>query len=75
MENSGYLLKLMDKMQGKFFRAFDKTEPGLKGSWSEKLNSEDGIFESRERDQEKFSEYLHFGMENLIKDLSLFCKL
>jgi phage-related protein len=53
-EAEDYFLELTDKMQGKFLRAFDKTESGLKGSWFEKLNSEDGIFEFRERDQEKF---------------------
>jgi hypothetical protein len=50
-EAENYFLELTDKMQGKFLRAFDKTESGLKGSWFEKLNSEDGIFEFRERDQ------------------------
>ena len=53
-EAEDYFLKLTDKMQGKFLRAFDKTESGLKGSWFEKLNSKDGIFEFREIDQEKF---------------------
>ena len=49
-----YFLALNDKIQAKFLWAFDKTESGLKGPWFEKLNSTDGIFEFRERDQEKF---------------------
>lgn len=49
-----YFLALNEKIQAKFLRAFDKTESGLKGPWFEKLNSKDGIFEFRERDQKKF---------------------
>lgn len=49
-----YFLALNDKIQAKFLKACDKTESGLKGPWFEKLNSKDGIFEFRERDQEKF---------------------
>jgi len=36
-EAEDYFLELTDKMQGKFLRAFDKTESGLKGSWFEKV--------------------------------------
>lgn len=53
-EAEHYFLALNDKMQAKFLRAFDKTESGLKGPWFEKLTSKDGIFEFRERDQDKF---------------------
>lgn len=55
-----YFLALNVKIQAKFLKAFDKTESGLKGPWFEKLNSKDGIFEFRERDQEKFYRILSF---------------
>jgi|JI10StandDraft_1071094.scaffolds.fasta_scaffold894172_1 phage-related protein len=53
-EAEDYFLELSDKIQAKFLRSFDKTESRLKGPWFEKLNSKEGIFEFRERDQDKF---------------------
>ncbi len=53
-EAEHYFLSLNEKMQTKFLKAFGKTESGLKGPWFEKLTAKDGIFEFRERDQEKF---------------------
>ena len=53
-EAEDYFLKLNDKIQAKFLKSFDKTESGLKGPWFEKLTLKDGIFEFRERDQDKF---------------------
>jgi len=53
-ESEDYFLNLNDKVQAKFLKSFDKTACGLKGSWFEKLTSKEGIFEFRERDQDKF---------------------
>lgn len=53
-EAEDYFLKLNEKIQAKFLKSFDKTELGIKGPWFEKLTSKDGIFEFRERDQDKF---------------------
>lgn len=53
-EAEDYFLNLNEKMQAKFLKSFDKTESGLKGPWFEKLTSKNGIFEFRERDQNKF---------------------
>jgi phage-related protein len=53
-EAEDYFLELSEKIQAKFLKSFDKTESGLKGPWFEKLTSKDGIFEFRERDQDKF---------------------
>jgi phage-related protein len=53
-EAEKYFNKLNEKIQEKFLKSFDKTELGLKGAWFEKLNLKGGIFEFRERDQDKF---------------------
>ncbi|MFZ1705864.1 MAG: type II toxin-antitoxin system RelE/ParE family toxin [Saprospiraceae bacterium] len=53
-EAEQYFLALNEKIQAKFLRSFDKTVSGLKGPWFEKLKSKEGIFEFRERDQDKF---------------------
>ena len=53
-EAEEYFLTLNDKMQVKFLKAFDKTKSGLKGPWFEKLQTKEGIFEFRERNQDKF---------------------
>jgi phage-related protein len=53
-EAEHYFLNLNEKIQTKFLKSFDKTESGLKGPWFEKLTSKEGIFEFRERDQDKF---------------------
>ena len=53
-EAEEYFLKLNDKIQTKFLKSFDKTESGIKGPWFEKLTSKEGIFEFREKDQDKF---------------------
>jgi len=47
-------LKLNEKIQAKFLKSFDKTESGIKGLWFEKLTSKEGIFDVKERDQDKF---------------------
>lgn len=71
-EAERYFLALNEKVQAKFLKAFDKTEAGLR-AWFEKLQTKEGIFEFRERDQEiNIIEFLHFGMETLsIKPLIL----
>lgn len=53
-EAEDYFLKLNGKIQAKFLKSFDKTESGIKGPWFDKLTSKEGIFEFRERDQDKF---------------------
>ncbi|MCO6462541.1 MAG: type II toxin-antitoxin system RelE/ParE family toxin [Saprospiraceae bacterium] len=53
-EAEQYFLALNEKIQVKFLRSFDKTVSGIKGPWFEKIQSKDGIFEFRERDQDKF---------------------
>ncbi len=53
-EAEQYFLALSEKIQSKFLRSFDKTESGLKDPWFEKLQTKEGIFEFRERDQDKF---------------------
>lgn len=72
-EAEDYFLDLNDKMQAKFLKAFDKTESGLKGSWFEKLNSKDGIFEFRERDQEKFYRIFAFWHNNSESKTLILC--
>jgi len=41
-------------MKDKFTYSFTKTEYGYKGEWFKKLNDSNGIFEFRQRDQDKF---------------------
>jgi phage-related protein len=53
-EAEEYFNELNEKVKEKFLKSFDKTELGLKGAWFEKLSSKGGIFEFRERDQDKF---------------------
>ncbi|MBK8851794.1 MAG: type II toxin-antitoxin system RelE/ParE family toxin [Saprospiraceae bacterium] len=53
-EAERYFLALNEKVQAKFLKAFDKTEAGLRGPWFEKLQTKEGIFEFRERDQDKY---------------------
>jgi phage-related protein len=53
-EAEDYFLNLSDKIQMKFLKSFDKTASGIKGPWFEKLKSKEGIFEFKERDQNKF---------------------
>lgn len=49
-----YILEQNEKIQKKFFLAFDKTQAGHKGKWFKKLKGSDGIYEFRERDHQKF---------------------
>jgi len=41
-------------MKDKFTFSFTKTEYGYKGEWFKKLNDTKGIFEFKQRDQDKF---------------------
>lgn len=66
-EAEQYFLALNEKMQEKFLKAFDKTESGLKGPWFKKLQTNEGIFEFRERDQNKYYRifaFWHGGSES-----------
>ncbi len=56
-----YYFQLNPKIQEKFLKCFDKTEAGIKGSWFEKLKTKHGIYEFRERDNEKFYRFFAFG--------------
>ena len=51
-EANKYFEGLDEKLKEKFLVAFDKLESGYKGRWFEHL--EDGIWEFRQRDQNKF---------------------
>lgn len=50
--------RLPDKIQSKFFVAFDKTRVGLKGDWFKSIGDE--IWEFRQRDNQKFYRLLAF---------------
>lgn len=51
-EANKYFGKLDNKVKKKFFVAIDKLEAGFKGRWFEPLR--DGIWEFRQRDNQKF---------------------
>jgi len=53
-EAKEYFEALPQKMKDKFTYSFTKTQYGYKGEWFKKLKDSDGIFEFRQRDQEKF---------------------
>jgi phage-related protein len=53
-EAEEYFNKLPQKMKNKFVYSFTKTQFGYKGEWFKKLNDSAGIFEFRQRDQDKF---------------------
>jgi phage-related protein len=53
-EAENYFNKLPQKMKDKFTYSFTKTEYGFKGEWFKKLNDSRGIFEFKQRDQDKF---------------------
>ena len=53
-EAENYILEQPEKIQKKFFLAFDKTEAGIRGSWFEKMKGTKGIFEFRQSDHQKF---------------------
>jgi len=72
-EAEDYFLKLNEKTQAKFLKSFDKTESGLKGPWFEKLTSKEGIFEFRERDQEKFYRIFAFWNNDSVTKTLILC--
>ncbi len=51
-ESEEYFGKLSPKVQEKFLKSFEKLEAGFKGDWFKHL--EDGIWEFKQRDQQKF---------------------
>lgn len=53
-EAEDYFNKLPQKVKDKFTYSFKKTEYGYKGEWFKKLIDSKGIFEFKQRDQEKF---------------------
>jgi len=61
-EAEDYFNKLPQKMKDKFTFSFTKTEYGYKGEWFKKLNDTKGIFEFKQRDQDKFYRISPFGM-------------
>lgn len=68
-EASEYIDEVKKKIKAKFFKSFEKVESGHKGNWFKPL--EDGIWEFRERDHQKFYRIFAFwdsgeGEETLI---------
>ncbi len=53
-EAEEYILNQNERIQKRFFLAFDKTQSGYTGSWFEKLKGSEGIYEFRQRDHQKF---------------------
>jgi phage-related protein len=53
-EASEYFFKMPLKIQEKFLKSFEKTEVGFVGDWFTKIELKEGIFEFRQRDEEKF---------------------
>jgi len=51
-EATNYFDEINDRVKAKFFKSFEKVETGLKGDWFKHL--EDGIWEFKERDSQKF---------------------
>lgn len=61
-EATEYFEQISDKIKDKFFKSFEKVETGHKGDWFKPL--EDGIWEFRERDSQKFYRIFAFWDAN-----------
>lgn len=62
-EATEYFDEISDKVKAKFFKSFEKVENGHKGDWFKHL--EEGIWEFKERDSQKFYRIFAFWDSSL----------